>query len=630
MDDQPFDPEDFLFDEARFLAGAPRAPRSAFTFDAPAQVVGRSGKAKALRLKIAQQICAMIDADVQAKGDLQASADQVDELYLGREVQSLEPLWDDAPTYNAHTLGNKIEELVGYVVTPMLAGDPYFLLRAGGPHGNPVDQVQTVLHFFLHRGNWPLELDDCADLVARRGRCPMLVEYHPTRPGRAGRDVKPRFTFDAVDTQYHFVYPNSAKTLEGARCSGYLEQVRVQEIKEAQARKDYFDYEPVESGADQRLTMGNSAGDKQAGATNAVYTEDQPVDRARGLILLDLDEDGIEELYSFVVARQQQVLLLLEPHQLDQTNWADYFFKRETGRYYNESSIGTRLVGAHHFVNDTLNLTVQGATINMSPPLFAEDWALPDEVIRVRPGEVFSLEKGGTVAQGGGKLDLGMLPGLHELARRIADEASRISQNALGSSTRSTATEANQVWQGQMAGVANFARKFAYGACQTARIVLEYLYWNFDDWYPAYQDVLPELRREDFGEEYWIEVNGETPNTTPQAVQQQISLFFQALFPVLQSDPTLLQRYPSLIPGLVRAFLESTTIPGKETVLPTREEEAAQGGMMNNAQTLAIQQALAQYGPGAAVPRSDGGTVPPAGVPISLPTLGATPPGAGG
>lgn len=626
-----YEPEADPADEELLDAGpAPKIPKGPYAFNCPKALLGAKGKLK--RAQLALKICTMLDEDVADKGELWDSADQVDELYLGRDVQSLTPLWDDAPTYNAQTLRNKCQDLNGYLVGPMVQNDPYFILRAGGPNGNPVDAVQSVLHFFMHRGKWPLALDEAGNLTIRRGRCPMRVIYVPSRPGRQGNTIKPRFKFAPVDTRYFTAYPNYAAEFEEMRLLGLLDQCRVQEIAEKQKAKHYFDDVRIHAGAQIRLTMGNTAGDKQTPSPQSVFTEDDAVDRFSGLLRSDLDGDGYEELYHVVVARQIHTLLFCEEHQLDQVNFADYFFERETNRYFNEASVGTGLVGPHHHVNDTLNMSTWLTTYVAVPPIYAENWSFPDEVIRSRPGEMTSVDSIGNSVSGGGKVDLGMFPGLHELARRIADECGHISQAGTGSQYRpgTTATEASQVWAGQMAGVSSLSRKFAFGAIDTAKIVLEYLYWNFDEWYPLYADVLAAgLKRDDFAQDYWIEINGETPNTTPQAVLQQITMFLQALLPVLQADPMLLQRYPDMIPGLVRAFLESTTIPGKESVLPTREEEAAQQQQAAMQQNIAqtIQQHLAA---GQAGPVPNGGAPGQPGVGVPRPPMGATVGGAPG
>lgn len=633
---EPYDPDFSLEDEELLgTSKAKKAKRDKYQFNCPPSLMGADGKHQ--REQLGMKICNMVFSNDASKNELMDSADQVDELYLGREVQSLTPLWDDAPTYNAQTLRNKVQDLVGYVTGPMVANDPFFIFRAGGPKGKPVDAVQTVIHFFLHRGRWHLALDETGNLTARRGRCPMRVTYIPSRPGRSGKTVKPRFMFEPIDTRFFTAYPNDAKNFEQMRAFGHLDQCRVQEIIEKQKAGHYFDDKQIRTGAEKHLTMGDQDGDKQQSTTDAILPEDHPVDRCSLLYRDDLDGDGYEELYHVVVAKQLRALLYCELHQLDQPNYADYFFELETGRYFPEASPGTCLVGPHHFVNDSLNMMTWLTTYVAVPPMFAENWSYSDEVIRSRPGEMTPVDSIGNMASGGGKIDLGMFPGLHELALRLADSVAGVSQTGSGSQFQAgtTATAANQAWAGQMNGITSHQRKFNFGAIDTAKIVLEYLYWNFDDWYPAYQDVLPpDLQREDFEQDYWIEVNGETANTTPGAVLQQITMFLQALMPILQAQPNLLQLYPDLIPGLVRAFLDSTSIPGKEAVLPTPEEEAATKQQMSMADTInaTIQQHLAAAG-GAPGQGQAGAPVQQPGVGVPRPPMGAGiggPPGQAG
>lgn len=604
------------------------------TFACPKQLRGDGNIDR--RRKLGYEISAMLDADEFGEGDLPAMNDQIDELYLGRKVESLEPPWEGAPTYNAKTLGTKIKQLVSFVVGPMTGSDPYFILRAGGPKGNPVDVVQSVLHFFLYRAKYSLALTEAVNLVARRGRCPVRVTYQKSRQGADGKMHKPRLKIEPIDLQYFRAYPNTATEFEDFRCHGHLYTWRVQQVDEAQAAGQFFADYAIRSGSNKNLTMGGESADKQSTSTTSVFRPDDPVDLASVLVKYDLDGDGYEELYMATVARNLKVLLKIEPFQLDQSWYGDFFFERETGRYRPENTVANDLVDTHHFVNDQLNLQVWLPLYMAIPTVFVDSWALPDDDMRTRPGEIIATEGGGKVFSTQGNVNIAPFQGLFQIARTIADEVSRISQNGSGAAvgTRPTATEITQISQGQSTGIQGYSSAIAHGACDLARIALELLYYNFDDWYQHYSNVVPEVHPEDLAQDYWITVNGETPMDTPQGVMQQLTQIMGFVAEIAQINPQVLSAFPDLIPNLLRLAMEASTLPGKETVLPTREEEAAtkaaQAQMMQQAQALQAMQANASAQGGQPNGAGDGGVLQQSGmgVPQGAPAA-ALPVGAG-
>lgn len=557
--------------------GPPEPPKGTkLKFTPPKVMTGRGGLQA--RNDLGTRIRNMLNADEASMGDLMKSADQVDELYLGRKVISIEPPWTGAPTYNAKTLGTKLKQLVSFVIGPMVAQDPFFTLRAGGPKGNPIDAVQTILHFFLHRARYPLAMYEAASLTARRGRCPCRVRYISSNVGPDGRVLKPSIKLEPLDTRYFRIYPNTAAGIEDSVLHGHISQWTVQTVDEWQRSGAFFSDVKIRAGAMKNLTMGQESDDKQMSSSNAVYRRDDPHDVFEGIIWQDLDNDGYDEPYKVFISVLTGTLLQCDSLQIDRSEYADFFFERETGRYRPENSVGVDLVDTHHFVNDSMALRIWLTMYNGMPPIFIDSWAPNDDVTTMKPGDMIPIEGGGKVSSvGGGQVDMAAWAAMSADARQTADEVSTISQNGAGANLQSgtTAFEASRVAMGQQTGIQGKSAIFAYGACDIAAIVLELLFRNYDDWIPHYNGVLPQINPQDLQQEFWIEVNGETPLDTPQGQMQQMTSFLQSLVSMVQMDQSILQRYPDMIPNLLRASLETTTFSGKDQVLPTVEEEAA-------------------------------------------------------
>jgi hypothetical protein len=229
----------------------------------------------------------------------------------------------------------------------------------------------------------------------------------------------------------------------------------------------------------------------------------------------------------------------------------------------------------------------------MLPAVFGQRWALPEDVSAIKPGMVVPMEGGGPVTTVQGRFDPAAFPSLAQLGRIMADDVGGVSAQGLGASLRQgnvTATESSNAAAGQMTGIEEDSANVCFGLTEMVEFIVgELLYQHYHEWEPAYRDVLPETSAEDFAHAYWYEANGQTPLNTPQAIQQQL----QGLTQLLQVlGPQTVQKIQAASPNfdmdLVRIALEATTLPGKETLLPTREEMAsaeAQQGAVPNGQT---------------------------------------------
>lgn len=600
-------------------------------FEPPETLDGKSVNAKDARRKLGYELRAMVKQDEQSKGNLQASAAQVDELWIGRKVQAVEPPWEEAPTFNLQTMRNKINGVKSNIVLPWIKADPYFILKAGGKGGERVDAVETALQMFLNKANWALALTDAVDLSLRRGKCPAKIEYRPMTTVKK-RVKKPGLEIDPIDTMYFRIYPNTANEFEKARLVGDVIQVPAGWVLARQENGWYFWDRTIVSGTQQINTMQSRKGDKQTSTDDAIYMKDQAIDLFVGLYSDSFDDEEDEECwYEVVLAIDSGDLLHIREKQTDADVYHDFFTHRETGRYYNESSLGTLLVDTHHWVNFNSDMMGWISMWAGMPPIVGVGLGLPDEVIDVKPGTFINIDEGGQFTTMGGTAHTEAFPGLLELAKRTADETSGLSQNGLGANLRSntTATEAQQVAIGQATGIESYQLLgFVHGAVSMARAALILLGENFDDWYPEYQDVLPEgLSADDFLKEYYIEINGQTPIDTPAAVMQQVTALMQAYAQAVQLDPTIAQLYPEFIPELLRGYTESTTLSTKDKAMPTREEEAQrkeqlaqaqmqQQEMMRSAFEQQLQQQLAG-GQGAGQESGGGDNGKPAGPPAS-------------
>lgn len=591
---------------------SPAKKKPALTFSPPDWVMDqKDGLAR--RQALGRKICDMIDADKDLKNSgsmttdaeevnldsvgigLSVEWDDIDDLYLGRDIESLEPPYKDAPTYNLKTMRNKIDGIVSHAVVPLFTQMPYFILRKNGPTGAKQEKVQMFLHQFMAKGKWETAAKTAGKMICRRGRALIRPRYRPTKLLANGQFKAPRVLFDSIDIRNAVAYPNETSDIEEMRLIGHTFIRRVRFAEEMQAVGEFFNDCTIRRGAERLHKMGSGIRGKQTTESISRYTEDDPVEFFSGYVLLDLDGDSIEERYKVVVAYDQQELMMIEEYSDPRMDLANLAFDEELNQFYAEGSIGNILHDIHHWVNDMTNISVWGALYD-SMRLIFNDGGMPGEALELKPGRMYSVEYGSNVSSPQGQASTNVFPSMITLAKQTADETARISQNGTGSKMpgSTTASEIVQVAEGQARGVNDYSQAFSQGACEVARIVLDLLYENFDDWKAYYEmeyGAPLDLKKEDFACDYWIEVNGETPMNTPAAVMQQTQMLLQGITPVLGLSPGLLQAFPHLPIWLLKSFVLAIQLPNKDELVDELDR------MLGVGQSATQQPAATPYGP---------------------------------
>jgi hypothetical protein len=557
----------------------------ALKFDPPRWVMDkRYGQSR--RDAIARTLCDMIDADRDLKNQrgggstdedddddvisLEAEWNDIDDLYLGRTIESIEPPYEGAPTYNLNTLRNKVDGVVSFTINPLFKNMPNFLLREHGPDGKKSDMVQTWVHYFFAGGNWNHKAKQTGKLICRRGRALVKPEYVESYL-KNGVIQAPKIVFRPLDIRFAIAYPNNESEIEEMRCIGYRYNKRAQWVAEQQRKGEFFSDYKMRQASEGNYTMGSASRDKQTAATNSRVRADDPIDFAWVYAKFDLDRDGIEEWYLCQVSVMQQALMRIELVKECRIRLANFFFDEELNRFYPEGCLGNLLHDVHNWVNDMANLTVWGGLYDSMRPMFGDALGLPGEDLEVKPGRFYATEMGGQVYSPQSQASTGVFPELVNLAKDTANETSRISQNGMGANLKSstTATEADQIAMGQATGIEDFAQGFAMGSKELCRLVMDLLAENFADWTQYYrsQGVEIKLTKQDFEKDYWIEINGTTPMNTPSAIINQIGQMLTGLQPLLAVDPSLLQAMPQLPFLLLKQMVVATQFPNKDELL---------------------------------------------------------------
>lgn len=543
--------------------------------------------------KIGEEIGEMITACETEKDNFRPVWKQVDRSNRNQTEDSLEKPWPGAPTYQIAVVGPRIERATAFIVGPMTAALPWWLVRAGGPAAKRIDSLETVLHYHLKRAKYGLHVRQAVTLAQLRGKS-VIMPYFEAGEGsygasdgvsqpahlreEPGKAKRPKLCLRAIDVQDHVVYPNYATLIEDCVMTGHRFAKPAQWVEEKQKAGEYFPDVVVRGGSQLQRGGGDSALDKNSQGSNAMRPEHQAVEIYQVVALLDPLKTGKHAWYLIELYKDRNAVLRIESYRYSRPWYFDVFLNQEYGRLLNENSRGRNLMGPQMFTRDVVHMQVWGSYQASNPITFADKWALPEDVSSVPPGAIVPMEGGGgSVHQLQSKYDAGAFPGLTQYAREMADDVGGVSGQGMGAPLKTghtTATESQNAAQGQMMGVDEDAANVAFGLTDMVEFIVgDLLFQHYNEWAPAYEGVLPETKIEDFAQLYWFEINGQTPLNTPQAKQQAIvglSQLLTALGP--DAMPKIEAANPNFAVDIVRAYIQNSEIDGKDSIMPTEEE----------------------------------------------------------
>ncbi len=510
--------------------------------------------------EIVRDLSGMVNAVEMAWADLPERWEQVDDYARGKGAPSLKAPWPGAPQYNVAVMRPKLAMATAFACSALTKANPYFIVRAGSQGAGRCDEVERHLHFALERGKLTMRLREASDVAQRRGKAIVRAEYvKPALPRQ-----KSYIALDVIDPQDFLRYPRSATTNKDAIMVGHRFDLTVREIKKRQESGLY--YKDVEVSGDSEITPSKSLNaDLQSNMDNASRPDDENV--VMRYCIFEHDGTLVEAEFDMKSNR----LYRLAKYPYSMPNYFDFAFHVEYGKTYFENSKGSDLIGVQQYTNDIHSLLIWASLRAAFPPVFADNWALPSERMAPSPGEIVSLTQGGQAFSPTGRIDMAAFPQLLGYADNWADRVSRVSANGNGQYIpNATATQSSLVAQGQAVGTDEEATVMGFGLSDMAEfIVHDLLYTHHRDWMRCYADVLPKIEKKAFDSTYVYELNGESPVNTPDMMFSQV----QALTGMLQSSPEIKAAFPDVAQKLFRAAVLSSSLIGKDSLLPSPEEE---------------------------------------------------------
>ena len=574
---------------------------------------------EAFRKKLGLELREMIDAGIDARSSLEGRWDQIDRAYYKGRIESLKPPWPDAPKQEYPIHKSKTDSVQSYLAGSLTKNAPYFIVRAGGPGSQRIDDVQTALHTMLRTASYEKMVRESLNITLRRGICfvrcgfvesierPSVLDkvkgalLRLLKSGPPARKLRTpaRLKFDVIPPEFHVHYPAYAWDPADQLIEGHQYTMRQEEVDRRQKTGEFYkDRDKKVQSTNDQYQPGRETPPIETQQTNDNSTriEDRPV-KIFDVLRFRLDEDDPSAIYRITFAYDSSLVLKFDRFHCHESWYKRVYLHTEPNRLYPETSRGYDLVAVHKFEQDLRDLIIWGGIMNEFPTTFTNS-ALDDDMTQAAPGKVISLERGAVVSQLQSHSDTSAFTQLLGVAQEDGDRIARVSSMGQGSNMRSgtTATEAAQIAQGQATGVSDDAQTFGEGLNEIARFCCnELLFWNFNEWYQDYRDVLGPMMAADFAIPWWFEVNGETPVNTPAAIMQQATQLLGVIGPAIQAEGAMMQlaaqaqiqykpilpTFNNLIAGLLKAVIQQSQLTNKERITPQDEainsDEANQG-----------------------------------------------------
>jgi hypothetical protein len=451
------------------------------------------------------------------------------------------------------------------------------LARVQGQGVDAAEPLEQCIQFVWSIGEFDRHLRKAVRKAGIQGKAHIRLTFDAYAPGflpnqdetiTVDQSSKPvsfaGVNFDVVHNKHFILYPVHPKGIRAAKIVGHQFTLRAQEVTEFQKAGIYFeDYEP-HGGIAKDTGTGSELGSHVPRATEAA---DRDVTLYEILAKLDLDGDGYEERYRIVIDSDSQEMCEIERYQYSQPWYFDLFLHEEDGRYWPENSRANRLQGIQIATNAVWSMLDWGSQATAFPTMFGAGWALPEKYARSRPGDVVPLTEGGEVFSPTSKFDPAAFPILLRDLDMRADIAARISNNGVGANVQygsKTATEASQRQQGQDVGVSDDIAHVGMCVTRMAAFTQELLYTHYELMAAVYGDAFPCKDKRLLAAAARYEVNGKTPDNTPQAIGQQA----QGIFAMIGQDPSV----PAAVKlRVLAAIIDGTNLPNKDSIVDDME-----------------------------------------------------------
>lgn len=484
---------------------------------------------------------------------------------------------DDASPYNIAILPQRVDGIVSTVCGNISSADPYFLFKNPGQEADSLEGLQQTVHYALDIARFDRRIRDAALQSALKGRGMLRLRYTTINTGMLAdwEDVDTMAADDAADpvssqkgevevpvsggeVRYSGLvidaflpedmvcYPTWATNVVDMTLVGNRFTQRFLDIQTKQENGRYF--------ADAVLVNTNDAESINNGGTPSIIADPEDYGNLCYDVLVKVKPepperaDGTrgkgqpEAWYRATILKANRELLALEPYDLPQPWYFGPTLKGDIDRWWPRRSIADRLVEIQTLYNDAWTLIILATAACAFQNVAVANYTGQQTTMKSGLGNFMFFRGNPTFTP----IPAGFTPEgvqfIIENIERVADAIARFSQNALGGQAKAqiTATETNAINQGQAAGSEDYTSEFGLELERMADMARFLLFINWDAFKAFHGEAITLVNVTDLTMRVQCEVNGKSPNDTPQAALAKVQglvEFFQTIGFILPPGP---------------------------------------------------------------------------------------------
>lgn len=554
------------------------------------------------RQRIADLIVTMIDGGMAEHGSQSKRCERNQKYYNNNpDNKGLGELpFENASDHHAPLVQPIIDLIVETIAQPIIEADPYWNVSSHGQGAEFAYFVEQDLAYFARNAGFETMVYESLTMAAINGIAMVRVPFEVMMDGFNASNPKVDITLprlpDAANqiAQISFcgpnlevwhpmethVYPLAAKKLERARESGHFLEWRIQEVQEWQRQGKFFADSIVQAYNAGTTDAGRDSDSDLTTEDLAPTSVDQMCRLDVGLVKLDLDGDGFEEVYQYVIAYAQSALLDLEPYVDMRTNhYVPIQLHTEHNAFYPSFSIADHLQRSQSYFNELHNLFLDGAQMAATPPAFVQRGMQDSQVEKTAPGQVVYTDDVPEIEVLPVTFNGAPVISALQMIKTGAYESAGISANDQGQSLgpETTATEAVRVASFSNRRTTGYREKASKGFERIGYLFLDHYRANYELLKAVHGDRLLCPAKEVLDFNYHLKVAGATMANTPVQQAGAIQSILQALPQIMELDPHAMGAIN--VPALLRSLVQTSQLPNQDSIM--REgEDADHAGML--------------------------------------------------
>jgi hypothetical protein len=484
-----------------------------------------------------------------------------------------------------------IDMIIETVVQPITQADPPIAVRAAAAASGYIPTIEHDVSFLMKVAAWDRALYDVAQVASIGGMAMVRVPFVVTEEtyhheivdieNPVGGIVYAGVEFEVYHPMETFVYPLTVVDPAKAAVIGHKIELRIQHVREKQKRGEWFNDEVIGTNPDVEEKAGRDSESNVQSKIDSTYKEHQIINLSCGLARMDLNEDGFEEVYEFVLAKDQLLLLDFKPYELKASWYVAGRMTTEHNAFYPSHSIADSLQSLQSYYNELHNKLLDATEFSTGPTVFQLKGQGDSDTDTYSPYEIRYVDVLPEIAQLTINVNIAPIVTMIGQVEKQAYAVAGLGNNDQGQAMpgeRTTATEANRVASFTSRRTAGYREKVSNVVERMAYLTLEHYRNNFALLKGIYGDQLKCEDKSMLDMPYVITAAGATLNNSPVQQLEGVKALIQ-LLPQLQAmDATVLARIDAT--KLLLSIFSAINLPMGDAILRNDADTDLQSKLM--------------------------------------------------